>query len=184
MMNLLKNSNGPLNKLRSISHTSWFNAIWFQSTWFSAVLGQNDLLPLTIALVVLHFLITENFVSEIRHAFLIGGIGISVDSVLSICGVFNFNNDALLPFWMCTLWIAFSTTLTRSLSFLSYRPILAIILGALIVPLNYGVGERVGAVEFGLDTQYTFLTLSIIWAVLLPSLYRISSYMVKPAPYE
>ena len=158
--------------------------LWFQSTWFSAVLGQNDLLPLTITLVVLHFLITENVVSEIRHAFLIGGIGISVDSVLSICGVFNFNNDALLPFWMCALWIAFSTTLTRSLSFLSYRPILAIILGALIVPLNYGVGERVGAVEFGLDTQYTFLTLSIIWAVLLPSLYRISSYMVKPAPYE
>ena len=91
---------------------------------------------------------------------------------------------ALLPFWMCTLWIAFSTTLTRSLSFISYRPILAIILGALIVPLNYGVGERVGAVEFGLDTQNTFLTLSIIWAVLLPSLYRISSYMVKPVPYE
>ena len=29
-------------------------------------------------------------------------------------------------------------------------------LGALIVPLNYGVGERVGAVEFGLDT-YRFL---------------------------
>ena len=184
MSNLFKDRNHVFYKIRSISLTGWFNAIWFQSTWFSAVFGQNDLLPLTIALVLLHFLITENVVSEIRHTFLIGGIGISVDSVLSICGVFNFNNDALLPFWMCTLWIAFSTTLTRSLSFLSYRPILAIILGALIVPLNYGVGERVGAVEFGLDTEYTFLTLSIIWAVLLPSLYRISSYMVKPAPHE
>ena len=184
MWNLFKDRNHVLYKIQSISLTGWFNAIWFQSTWFSAVFGQNDLLPLTIALVVLHFLITENVVSEIRHAFLIGGIGIGVDSVLSICGVFNFNNDVLLPLWMCTLWIAFSTTITRSLSFLSYRPILAIILGALIVPLNYGVGERVGAVEFGLDTKYTFLTLSIIWAVLLPSLYRISSYMVKPAPPE
>ena len=184
MSNLFKDRNHVFYKIRSISLTGWFNAIWFQSTWFSAVFGQNDLLPLTIALVLLHFLITENVVSEIRHAFLIGGIGIGVDSVLSICGVFNFNNDVLLPLWMCTLWIAFSTTITRSLSFLSYRPILAIILGALIVPLNYGVGERVGAVEFGLDTKHTFLTLSIIWAVLLPSLYRISSYMVKPEPSE
>ena len=184
MSNLFKDRNHVFYKIRSISLTGWFNAIWFQSTWFSAVFGQNDLLPLTIGLVLLHFLITENVVSEIRHAFLIGGIGIGVDSVLSICGVFNFNNDVLLPLWMCTLWIAFSTTITRSLSFLSYRPILAIILGALIVPLNYGVGERVGAVEFGLDTKHTFLTLSIIWAVLLPSLYRISSYMVKPAPSE
>ena len=184
MMNLLKNPNGPLNKIQSISHTRWFNAIWFQSVWFSAVLGQNDLLPLTITLIALHFLITENFALEIRHAFLIGAIGISVDSVLSICGVFNFKNDVLLPLWMCTLWIAFSTTITRSLSFLHYRPILTIILGALCVPLNYGVGERVGAVEFGLDTKYTFLTLSIIWAVLLPSLYKISTYMVKPAPSE
>ena len=114
MMNLLKNPNGPLNKIQSISHTRWFNAIWFQSVWFSAVLGQNDLLPLTIALIALHFLITENFALEIRHAFLIGAIGISVDSVLSICGVFNFKNDVLLPLWMCTLWIAFSTTINVS----------------------------------------------------------------------
>ena len=71
MMNLLKSPNGPLNKIQSISHTRWFNAIWFQSVWFSAVLGQNALLPLTIALIALHFLITENFALEIRHAFLI-----------------------------------------------------------------------------------------------------------------
>ena len=180
MFNPLRDLDHILNKMRIISHTGWFNAIWFQLTWFSAVFGQNDLLPLTITLILLHFLITENFISEIRHAFFIGGAGISVDAVLSFCGVFNFNNEVLLPWWMCALWIAFSTTITRSLSFLNYRPILAIILGALIVPLNYGVGERVGAVEFGLDAQYTFLTLSAIWAILLPSLYKISKHIVKP----
>ncbi len=180
MYKLFKDRNHLFNRMRLMSHTAWFNAVWFQSTWFSAVLGQNDLLLLTIVLVVLHFLITENFLTEIRHAFLVGGAGISVDAILSFYGVFNFGNDVLLPVWMFALWIAFSTTITRSLSFLSSRPMLAVILGALIVPLNYGVGEKVGAVEFGLDTQYTFLTLSIIWAILLPSLYKLSTYIIKP----
>ncbi len=180
MYKLFKSWNHLLDRMRSISHTAWFNAVWFQLTWFSAVLGQNDLVSLTIALIILHFLITENFFVEIRHAFLVGGTGVSVDAILSVYGVFNFGDNVLLPVWMFALWIAFSTTITRSLSFLSSRPMLAIILGALIVPLNYGVGERVGAVEFGLDTQYTFLTLSIIWAILLPSLYKLSKYIIKP----
>ncbi len=166
-------------KLKNIAETPWFNAIWFQSTWFCAVFGRNELLGLTASLLLLHFLLTRDWLGEVRHACVIGGIGICVDAVLSFFGVFSFDNDVLLPFWMCGLWIAFSTTLTRSLSFLNSRPTPAIFLGAIVVPVNYGVGERVGAVDFGVEIPQTLLILSLIWAALLPTLYLISSYISK-----
>ena len=174
-----KNSIPLLEKLKKLADTRWFNAIWFQSTWFSAVLGQNELLKLTSTLLLLHFILTKKWSEEIRHACIIGGIGICIDATLSFFGVFHFDNNVLIPFWMCGLWIAFSTTLTRSLSFLNARPISAMILGAIVVPLNYGVGERVGAVEFGLEIPQTLLILSLIWAVLLPTLYWISNYISR-----
>jgi len=166
-----------LVKLKNIAETRWFNAIWFQSTWFCAVLGRNELLGLTASLLLLHFLLTKDWLEEVRHACVIGGAGIFVDAILSFFGIFCFDKDVLLPLWMCGLWIAFSTTLTRSLFFLSSRPMTAIFLGAIVVPLNYGVGERVGAVEFGLDIPQTLLILALIWAVLLPVLYSISNYI-------
>jgi hypothetical protein len=154
-----------------LTETNWFNAIWFQTTWFCAVLGRESFLPLTAALIVLHLVLVPDRGKEIRQLAAVAAVGIGVDAFLSASGVFIFTNDALIPLWLIGLWLAFATTFTRSLSFLASRPLLAALAGAIVVPFNYGVGARLGAVEFGYSLPVAFGVMAAIWAILLPSLY-------------
>jgi len=102
-------------------------------------------------------------------------IGIFVDLVLTLTGVFQFSsNSPLLPFWLVILWIAFATTLTQSLSFLGKNVFAACLFGAIGFPLNYSVGERLGAVAFGESYLITLILLCLLWAILLPVMSHVS----------
>ena len=160
-----------------LTETTWFNAIWFQTTWFCAVLGRESLLPLTAALIALHLVLVPDRGKEFRQLAAVGAVGIGVDAFLSVSGVFVFPNGELIPLWLCGLWLAFATTFTRSLSFLGNKPLLAVLAGAIVVPINYGIGARLGAVEFGYSLPVSFGTMAAVWAILLPSLYFAVSYI-------
>ncbi|PLW83674.1 DUF2878 domain-containing protein [Kineobactrum sediminis] len=149
----------------------WFNAIWFQSLWFCAVLGRDELLPATLAIIALHLLLVPRRFDELRQLAVLGGLGISVDAGLSLSGVFVFPGGVLVPLWLCCLWLAFATTLGRSLAAFGPRPWLAAIAGGVVVPLNYFAGSRLGAVEFGLPLWQSLLVMALIWSALLPGLY-------------
>ena len=159
--------------------TVWFNALWFQITWFCAVLGRETLLPLTAGLILLHFYLVADRLRELRQLGLVALVGISVDAALSALGLFNFANDALVPLWLCGLWLAFATTFNRSLAFLADKPWLTVLAGALVVPFNYGVGARVGAVEFGYSLPVSFIIMGAVWAILLPGLYLLVAHLDK-----
>ena len=160
-----------------LTEKHWFNAIWFQTTWFCAVLGRESLLPLTAALIALHLLMVPDRGRELRQLSAVGAVGIGIDAFLSVSGIFIFPNGELIPLWLCGLWLAFATTFTRSLSFLASKPLLTLLAGAIIVPFNYGIGARLGAVEFGYSLPISFGTMAAVWAVLLPSLYFAVSYI-------
>ena len=167
-----------------LTETNWFNAIWFQTTWFCAVLGQESLLPITAALIILHLALVPDRSKEIRQLAAVAAVGIGVDAFLSASGIFVFANDTLVPLWLCGLWLAFATTFNRSLSFLASRPLLAALAGAIVVPFNYGVGARLGAVEFGYSLPVAFGVMAAIWAVLLPSLYFAVNYINSTSSEE
>ena len=167
-----------------LTETTWFNAIWFQTTWFCAVLGRESLLPLTAALIALHIALVPNRGKELRQLAAVGAVGIGVDAFLSASGVFIFPHGELIPLWLCGLWLAFATTFTRSLAFLANKPLLAVLAGAIVVPFNYGVGARLGAVEFGYSLPVSFGTMAVVWAVLLPSLYFAVAYINSTADAE
>lgn len=159
----------------AFTQTIWFNAIWFQSVWFCAVLGRDNLLPVTAALLVAHLLLCRSLNKELLQLSTIAFVGIAADATLSAAGVYQFDGNVLVPLWLCALWIGFATTLNRSLSFFGRHPAVTIAVGAVGLPLNYWAGERLGAVSFGYDLIPTLLILAAVWSIIFPLMFKITA---------
>jgi hypothetical protein len=158
-----------------LSDTLWFNALWFQSLWFCTVMGREVLLPLALVLLVVHVWLAGDRRSEVRQLLLVGGLGIAVDAALGVAGVYIFAGGALVPLWLCCLWLGFAAVLGRSLAWLAARPLVCFIAGAVAFPLNYWAGQRLGAVEFGYALPVTLAVLAIIWGVVLPAMFWLTA---------
>ena len=157
----------------------WFNALWFQINWFVCVLGRENWLPFTLLLLALHFLLVDDPKTELKRLLPLALLGLMVDTALTLLGVFEFDSVITVPLWLIALWIVFATTLYRSLSKFGQNLWLAATAGSLLVPLNYLLGSRLGAVSLPLPELLTFLILMCTWGILLPTLYKIS-HILKP----
>lgn len=168
-----------LSRLRALglADKTWFNAIWFQSTWFLCVLGRDALLPLTLGMLALHFILVDSAREEARRLLPIIAIGVGVDTLLSAMGIFDFG-AVLVPLWLMALWVAFAASLTRALGVFGRSRGLAALVGGLGVPFNYAVGAKMGAVALPMDPMVTGAVLIAIWAMLLPALYQITKPVV------
>jgi hypothetical protein len=172
-MMLLPNNTLTQRWSRLLEHPL-YNGIWFQLTWFSCVLGRDAWLPLSLALLAMHFLLVQNPALELRRLAPIMALGIAVDSTLSLLGVFSFNGNVLAPLWLCMLWLAFATTLNRALATFGRWRWLAAVVGGVGVPFNYAVGAKLGAVALPLAPWLTTTLLIAIWALLLPLFYQLA----------
>ncbi|MDG1065752.1 MAG: DUF2878 domain-containing protein [Luminiphilus sp.] len=168
-----------LIRLRALNLTekTWFNAVWFQSTWFLCVLGQDALLPFTLGMLALHFILVNSAREEARRLLPVFAVGIGVDTLLSAIGIFDFG-PTLIPLWLMALWVAFAASLTRALGVFGRSSWLAALVGGIGVPFNYAVGAKMGAVTLPMDPILTGGVLIVIWAMLLPALYQVA----KPTP--
>lgn len=160
----------------------WFNGVWFQCVWLSAVLGRQQLLPLTVSLLVLHLALVSGRRRELWQMAGVGGLGIAVDAALSLSGTYQFAGGALVPLWLCCLWLAFAAALGRSLSWLAGRTPWIALAGAVVMPLNYWAGQRLGGVDFPYPPALTVAVQAATWAVMLPLLYRLSAALVGTSP--
>ena len=165
----------PATPALPITETVWCNALWFQGLWFTTVLGREGLLPLAAALLALHLVLVGDKRRELMRFAGVGALGIAVDAVLSGAGIYQFAGGVLVPMWLVCLWLGFSAALARSLAYLSDKLLWAAGAGAVVFPLNYWAGERLGAVEFGLPLPATLVIVGLTWAVMLPVLYLLSS---------
>jgi len=163
----------PIAPTRSVADMAWFNAVWFQSVWLLSVLGRDSMLLLTISLLVLHFALVNQRLRELERLAAVAFIGVSVDAGLSLANVFIFANSVLVPLWLCCLWLGMAAALPRSLAFLQKNTYVTALAGAVVVPLNYWAGARLGAVEFGYSLPLTLAVMSLIWAILLPTLVHV-----------
>lgn len=155
-----------------LTEKTWFNALWFQITWFSCVLGREDWMLLTAALIAFHYAAVSNIRLELRRVLPSAALGIGVDFSLAVAGVYDFG-DAFFPLWMVCLWLVFPTVLPRAMAFLSatwWRPI---VLGA-IAPANYLAGAKFGAVALPLGDVTSMMILVPLWVIMLPLMVRFS----------
>jgi len=150
-----------------------FNLIAFNLMWLGCVLGRNDWI-LLLAPVVFGYATLLLLTRTIQpHQLLIPvSAGLSVDALMTITRLFQFADaPLLLPAWLVVLWVAFSTTLTLSLEVVGRNKWLASLAGAIAIPFNYAVGERLGAVSFGDTPLVTLVALGVTWMLLLPVLF-------------
>lgn len=153
-----------------------FNLVAFNLMWIGCVLGRGDWLWL-VAPAVFAYTGLLLFTRTVQpHQLVIPfAVGVSSDMLMTVTGLFQFDNaPLLLPAWLIVLWVAFSTTLTRSLELIGRNKWIAAGCGALAFPFNYGVGERLGAVSFGDTPLLALLALAVTWMLLLPVLFYVS----------
>tara|TARA_R110002033_G_scaffold165757_2_gene203765 strand:+ start:1233 stop:1763 length:531 start_codon:yes stop_codon:yes gene_type:complete len=149
------------------------NAVCFQLVWWAGVLAHNQLILLSILLIVGHFLLS----TSVRHDALVmcvcGAIGITVDSLLVWFGVFEFNN---IPYWLGLLWLYFALCLDYSLAlFRKFSLWLQALLGGVFGCFSYLAGAKFDAVMLPLGEVWSAVILVLIWSCLFPVLLFISS---------
>lgn len=158
-----------------------FNIIAFNLTWLACVVGQDDYLWLAAPAVLAYvILLVRHRVIELNKLLPLIAIGIGIDVLLTALGIFQFEaglfgaGGLLIPAWLMVLWVAFSTTLFLSLQMIGRYKILAALCGALVIPFNYAIGERLGAVSFSDSYPLALLSMSAIWIIALPLFYMIA----------
>ena len=153
-----------------------FNLILFNLLWAGLVIGRDSLLNYTIPILVIYITLLIFAGSKKIYQFLIpASLGITVDCTFAFSGVFTFSETfILIPIWLIALWFAFSSTLTLSLSYIGRNKIIAIAAGAFLMPLNYAIGARLGAVEFAEPYIVSLLSIGVVWMIGLPVLFFVS----------
>lgn len=146
------------------------NMLWYQSIWFLAVLGGSATVSIIGMLLIWHVARSTNRVAELIIIVGCGGCGYLADSVISALGIYRFPAGSALPapLWLLGLWLGFAGSLQHSLAYLTDRPLLLVIFGAVGAPFSYLAAARFGAVDFPYGNVATLTLVSLTWVTLLP----------------
>lgn len=167
------------------------NLLAFQIGWFACVLGAAHDRPwlgplVVLALVALHLCNAADRWATLRLVLLVGTVGTLIDSLLGHLGILQFRDNLfagwLCPPWLIALWLIFSTTLQRSLSWLAGRPWTAALLGGVFGPVSYYAGQALGALNLMDNFPVAVTTLSVIWAALFPFLLWWAEQLAEKIP--
>ena len=158
-----------------------FNVVAFNLTWLGCVVGRESYWWAFAPVVAGYLtLLVQYRIFRIRQFLMLFGLGVSIDSLLTVLGVFQFGPTLFfIPLWLVLLWAAFTTTLFLSLEIVGRSKWIAAICGALAFPFNYAVGERLGAVSFGSSDTFALAALSAIWAIALPAMFWLAENGIR-----
>ncbi len=162
--------------------------VGFQVVWLISAIGatQGSNLPGAVAalLFLLLQLVTDGsrrMIATAAVAALVGGV---LESLFALTGLVIYGapwpGPGAAPLWITTLWLAYGTTVATMATLLgARRQWKAAALGALLGPLAYAAGAKIGALTLSEPLTWTCAALSLAWAVALPLLVVIDSYMEK-----
>lgn len=160
------------------------NFLLFQLGWFACVLGgayDQTLLACLVATLIIayHLYRAADAMQELRLLIFALIIGLVFESIITAQGFARYYHgqhfDVIAPVWMILMWPLFATTLNLSMRWLkTLAPLLIALIGALLVPLAYYAGNRLGAVVYD-DLVVSMSLIAIAWALLLPAMVTMSS---------
>lgn len=168
--------------MTTVMSSKWLNIVLCNLFWFGCVIGSYQLIWLVGPLVLIYCLLLVIFTQINATQLVIPALlGILVDSILSLTGVFVFEPNSFMPLpsWLMTLWFVFVSTLPLSFALLRKHIALTVLVGAVGFPVSYATGERLGSVAFGVEYFTALAILSFIWAVGLPLLVYLSSKLER-----
>jgi hypothetical protein len=159
------------------------NFLLFQLGWFASVLGgayDQAVLGSVIALIVIayHIYRAPEAMKELQLLAAALIMGFIFESILTYQGLARYSHgqpfEAIAPLWMIIMWPLFATTLNVSLRWLkNLAPLLNACIGALLAPLAYYAGNRLGAVTYD-NFTISMSVIAIVWAALLPAMTMMS----------
>ena len=145
----------------------WLACVLFaaaQQAWLGSLIG--------LAIVALHFYLSEQSRVDFKIVMLVLILGGSWDSLLTALGVLRFDSGMMIslfaPHWILVMWLLFATTLNASLQWLQGRYLLAAVFGAIGGPLAYRAGAALGAVEFSSPLD-AMIIIGVGWMLLMPT---------------
>ena len=179
----------------------WVNLLGYQSGWFVTVIGANHgrTWPAWAAAGLLcggHMATSDRRGLDVRLGLSAALLGTLLDGLWASSGLLRYSPAMpavpLLgcPLWILALWIAFSTTVSRSLGWLRGRIGMAALLGAVGGPLAYwGAARGWGVVAFSTPAWEAVLALGAGWGMALGILVSIftrwsAGVAADPAPSE
>lgn len=159
--------------------TSLLNLIAFKLGWIAAVGGASQeslwLGPAVIAAIVLvHVSLVRETLAEFAFVVAVGLAGAALDSGMSAAGLIQYPTSeagwafGVVPPWIAALWVLFATLPRYSLRWLSGRPLLAVLFGAVGGPLSFLAGSKLGVIAPGETAWLTYAALALEYAVALP----------------
>ena len=151
-----------------------FNLVFFNTMWLLCVVGRDDLLWLSIPLLMAYAGVLLG-AGKIQPAQLLLPvvIGLAADSAMVVGGLLDFDSQLTLPIWLVLLWVNFSITLGLALQWLEKHFWLCALAGAIAFPLNYSIGEQFGAVTYTAPYAMVLTVMAAAWAVGLPLLFQV-----------
>ncbi len=99
--------------------------------------------------------------------------GFFVDTALLRAGAFSVGASEVSPAWLVVLWptLAAATASTGSLAFLSRRPVLGALLGAVGGAAAYRSGGALGAIDLAESPARSLTIIFVVWTSVLPALF-------------
>ena len=146
------------------------------------MLGAAHRMPLPGTAVVLavigwHLAASARPWREARLIVLVALIGFGAESINTLLGNVVYPSGqpvaGLAPYWIVALWALLAIALNVTLRWLRHRTWLAAGLGAVLGPISFSSGVRLGGAEF-VHAPAALVTLACVWAVLLPAVVRLS----------
>lgn len=159
--------------------------VFFQAGWFACVLsaaaGNPELGVVSVlAWVCVYVFTTHDYRNELLFIFAALIIGYLFDSALALAGILGFSSQAATAigepstYWMLALWINLAAGLRSALDWLSGRFVMAAIFGAVLGPVAYLAGEKMGALQLEKPLYLTIPAIALEWGLAMPLLIWIS----------
>jgi hypothetical protein len=154
----------------------------FQIGWLACVLGGANAMPWLGPLVAAPILAWHLYQSpawsrELKLILIIAIAGSAFDQSLLWLGWIQYPASSwpgwLLPIWMTTLWMLFSSTLNVSLRWMRGRHLVSMLFGAIGGPVAYLAGQRLGAMELVAQAN-ALIVLTVGWGLMMPAMLRLS----------
>ncbi|MCA2981009.1 MAG: DUF2878 domain-containing protein [Myxococcaceae bacterium] len=154
----------------------WLHAAGMQGAWFAAALSASTpwhLLGVAANGVVfaVHVGTSGATGRELVRGAVALALGLGVEVVNQRVGGLRVQQAATMPpAWLLSLWPVFASAMMtgHSLAWLRQKKAVAAALGAVVGPLSYSGGGRLGALE--LDGARSVLTLAVCWGLAMPAL--------------
>ncbi|WP_096087758.1 DUF2878 domain-containing protein [Agaribacterium haliotis] len=158
-------------------------ALSFNLWWFAAVYWRDQVALMLLGLWLVLCGLSPNRLRSLLLSLAFAAIGLSLELVLSLLGVYQFANQTLVPLWLIVLWLHFSFCLQHGFLFLCRLPLWQQSLaGAIAAAWSYFAAEALGAVELPFGYLSSLSLIAGAWALLLPLMLNISKYYWSHEP--